>query len=95
MTITQPELRPHFWKTVTSVAWHNPSALEYAIILITFYLHMGTFSKFLIGDLTRQIEAADVEDPGGRISEARLQSRISVAANAQISQPTIHVDDAA
>lgn len=98
MTVTQPELRPHFWKTVTSVGWRNPAALEYVIILITFYLHMGTFSKFLIGDLARQIEAADVEDPGGRISAAASLPRvpsIPMVASQPMARPPMHVGDAA
>ncbi len=63
MTVTCPELRPHFWKTVTSVARKNPAALESMIILISFYLHMGTFSKIIIRDLGHQIEVARKEVP--------------------------------
>jgi radical SAM superfamily enzyme YgiQ (UPF0313 family) len=61
MTVVRPELRRHFWKTVLDVGRHNPSALEYVIILITFYLHMGTFSQTLIKDLGGQIADAAAE----------------------------------
>ena len=43
------------------MARHNPSALPYAVILITFYLHMGPFAGVLIKDLARQIDEAPVE----------------------------------
>ena len=61
MTFTQPELRRHYWKTLVDVARHNPAAFEYCVILITFYLHMGTFAKFLIKELERQIAESPPE----------------------------------
>lgn len=61
MTVKRPELRAPFWRTVTDVARHNPAALPYVIIMITFYLHLGTFASFLIGELGRQINAAAPE----------------------------------
>ena len=61
--VTRPELRPHFWKTVWSVGRQNPAALEFMIILISFYLHMGTFAKVIIRDLDRQIVDAQLETP--------------------------------
>jgi hypothetical protein len=62
MTVTRPELRRPFWRTVTDVARHNPAALEYVIIMITFYLHLGTFASFLNKDLDRKI-ALEEKDP--------------------------------
>ncbi len=63
LTVTRPELRPHFWKTVWSVGRQNPAALEFMIILISFYLHMGTFAQVIIRDLDRQIDEAQLEKP--------------------------------
>jgi radical SAM superfamily enzyme YgiQ (UPF0313 family) len=62
MTVTRPELRRPFWRTVTDVARHNPAALEYVIIMITFYLHLGTFASFVNKDLIRQI-AVEEKNP--------------------------------
>lgn len=59
VTIEQPELRRPFWRTIVDIARHNPSALESVIILMTFYLHVGAFARFLTGALTEQIEATE------------------------------------
>ena len=56
MTVTRPELRRPFWRTVTDVARHNPAALESVIVMITFYLHLGQFAGVVIKELTRLIE---------------------------------------
>ena len=55
MTITRPELRRPFWRTVTDVARRNPAALECVIIMITFYLHLGTFASFVTKGLDHRI----------------------------------------
>jgi len=55
MTITRPELRRPFWRTVTDVARRNPAALESVIIMLTFYLHLGAFASFVTKGLDHQI----------------------------------------
>jgi radical SAM superfamily enzyme YgiQ (UPF0313 family) len=59
MTVRRPELRRHFWRTVYDCARHNIGALEYVITMMVFYLHLGTFAKFLIDELDRQIATID------------------------------------
>jgi radical SAM superfamily enzyme YgiQ (UPF0313 family) len=59
MTVQRPELRRHFWRTFIDCARNNIGALEYVIQMMAFYLHLGTFAKFLINDLDRQIEIID------------------------------------
>ena len=60
MSVTMPELRNEFWKTMTTVGRRNMPALEYAVILMCFYLHMGTFAQKVIADLERQIAEAEL-----------------------------------
>ena len=55
MTIIQPHLRSLYWRTVLETARHNPSALEFVLILLAFYLHLGRFSQYVIQELDRQI----------------------------------------
>jgi radical SAM superfamily enzyme YgiQ (UPF0313 family) len=62
MTIQRPELRRHFWSTIVDCARHNPSGLQCVGTLIVLYLHLGTFAKFLIEGLDRQIETIDCDD---------------------------------
>ncbi len=59
MTVTRPALRKHFWGAFFDTAWHNPSALESVIALIAFYVHLGPFAGFLLGDIDRKIEDLD------------------------------------
>jgi radical SAM superfamily enzyme YgiQ (UPF0313 family) len=60
LTVSQPELRGHFWRTLASVAWRNPHAIEPVIFLMVFYLHLGAFAQHLARDIDRQIEAIDM-----------------------------------
>ena len=55
----RPGMRWQFWRTVADVLVHNPAAFEFVLILCAFYLHLGPFSRYVIGELDRQI--ADVE----------------------------------
>lgn len=61
VTVQKPELRWHFWRTLTDTARHNPAALQTVIALITFYLHLGPFAGYLIKDLDHQIDSIDSE----------------------------------
>jgi radical SAM superfamily enzyme YgiQ (UPF0313 family) len=63
MTVTRPELRRPFWRTVADVARHNPAALKYVITMITLYLHLGTFASTLNRDLDRKIAVEDRNQP--------------------------------
>jgi hypothetical protein len=55
MTVRRPELRAHFWRTFIDCARTNPAALEYVVMLMVVYLHLGTFAKSVIGELDRKI----------------------------------------
>lgn len=61
MTVHKPELRRHFWRTIADCARHNIGAMESVITMMTFYLRLGPFAKFLIDDLERQIAKIDSE----------------------------------
>jgi radical SAM superfamily enzyme YgiQ (UPF0313 family) len=59
MTITMPELRREFWRTLFDCGRHNIGALEHVVALMVFYLHLGPFARVLIQDLDRQIATLD------------------------------------
>ena len=59
MTVRCPDLRRHFWKILAGTALHNPRALQSAITLMVFYLHLGAFSRQLVSDLDKQIAATE------------------------------------
>jgi radical SAM superfamily enzyme YgiQ (UPF0313 family) len=69
MTARRPDLRRHFWRTFADTARHNPSALEFVISLIVFYLHLGRFSQHLVRELDKQI-ATTIDTSGQRVLTA-------------------------
>jgi radical SAM superfamily enzyme YgiQ (UPF0313 family) len=60
--VTQiPGAREPFWKTLTSCAKTNPSALRYIVMLMAIYLHLGPYSRYVISAVERRIAALDAE----------------------------------
>jgi hypothetical protein len=60
---TLPEVREPFWKTFVEVAKTNPGALRYIVMLMALYLHLGPFSKHVIGEIDRRITELDSVPP--------------------------------
>jgi hypothetical protein len=60
---TLPEVREPFWKTFVEVAKTNPAALRYIVMLMALYLHLGPFSKHVIGEIDRRIAELDDLEP--------------------------------
>jgi radical SAM superfamily enzyme YgiQ (UPF0313 family) len=56
-----PEVREPFWKTFVEVAKTNPGALRYIVMLMALYMHLGPFSKNVIGEIDRRIAQLDVK----------------------------------
>jgi hypothetical protein len=58
-----PEVREPFWKTFVELAKTNPGALRYIVMLMALYLHLGPFSKRVIGEIDRRIGELDDMPP--------------------------------
>lgn len=56
-----PEAREAFWNTFTHCAQSNPAALRYVVMLMALYLHLGPFSRQVIGKIDRRIAELDRE----------------------------------
>jgi hypothetical protein len=54
-----PEVREPFWKTFVEVAKTNPGALRYIVMLMALYMHLGPFSKRVIGEIDCRIAELD------------------------------------
>ncbi|WP_291363439.1 B12-binding domain-containing radical SAM protein [Acetobacter sp. UBA5411] len=48
-----------FWRMLLDCALHNPKALPYVIMTSALYLHLGPFSRQVIGDIDREIANID------------------------------------
>jgi Domain of unknown function (DUF4070) len=64
-----PDAREPFWNTFVQVAKSNPNALRYIVMLMALYMHLGPFSKHVIGEIDRRIFELD---------EAKIRSSTEV-----------------
>ena len=60
---TLPEVRGPFWKTFVEISKSNPDALRQIVTLMAMYLHLGPFSKHVIGEIDRRIRELDEVAP--------------------------------
>jgi hypothetical protein len=58
-----PEVREPFWKTFVEVAKTNSGALRYIVMLMALYVHLGPFSKRVIGEIDRRMAELDAMSP--------------------------------
>jgi radical SAM superfamily enzyme len=75
-----PEAREPFWKTFVEVAKTNPGALRQIVTLMAMYLHLGPFSKHVIGEINRRLHELDETAPA--TVAAMSAYREAVAAHA-------------
>lgn len=48
-----------FWRMLVDCALHNPKALPYVVMTSALYLHLGPFSRQVIGEIDREISDVD------------------------------------
>jgi hypothetical protein len=75
-----PEVREPFWKTFVEVAKTNPGALRYIVMLMALYMHLGPFSKRVIGEIDRRIAELD-DKPLVITPQAIRDARHQIAAS--------------
>ncbi len=56
-----PQTREPFWRTFIACAKSNPAALRYIVMLMAMYLHLGPYSRHVIGAIERRLAALDGE----------------------------------
>jgi radical SAM superfamily enzyme YgiQ (UPF0313 family) len=59
MTVRQPELRRYYWRTVFDCLRSRPRNLYAVSTLMAFYLHVGAFAQYLVGELDGEIALLD------------------------------------
>jgi radical SAM superfamily enzyme YgiQ (UPF0313 family) len=62
------DYRGEYWKTVLFTLFRNPRSFSYAIALCALYAHFGSYSRYLVGVLDRQIEA-EIRNPSKSYEE--------------------------
>ncbi len=74
-----PEAREPFWIAFVEVAKTNPNALRYIVMLMALYMHLGPFSKNVIGEIDRRIAQLDEENRGSAAEVVMAGSYVSTA----------------
>lgn len=59
MTVTHPELRPHFWGAVADCALNYRSSLRAVMVFGSLYLDIGESNRHVVEAMKRQIAAID------------------------------------
>lgn len=65
-------VRREFWKTLVDCLAHNRRALPYVMMMVALYVHLGPFSRQVIGQVQQQI--ADIDN--GRHPQIRAKQRV-------------------
>ena len=58
-----PEAREAFWEVFKECRKSNPGALLHIMSFMVLYIHLGPFSRFVIREIDRRIEALDASVP--------------------------------
>jgi hypothetical protein len=67
-----PEAREPFWIAFVEVTKTNPNALRYIVMLMALYMHLGPFSKNVIGEIDRRIAQLDEANSGSAGEDAHM-----------------------
>jgi hypothetical protein len=54
-----PEPRDLFRRALTECVARNPNSIEYIVLLMAFYLHVGPFSREVIGRIENMMAALE------------------------------------
>jgi len=76
-----PEVREPFWRTFVEVAKTNPGALRYIVMLMALYLHLGPFSKHVIGEVDRRIAELDGMHPVRAVGSSARARPVNATGN--------------
>ncbi len=59
MIVRQPEHRRPYLSLLSYCIRHNPHALNAALIMYALFVHLGPFSRYVVGEIDAQIAAVE------------------------------------
>ncbi|SHL34708.1 B12-binding domain-containing radical SAM protein [Roseibium suaedae] len=62
MTFKNTTYRGPFWRTLMHTAFHNFGAVKPVMMMIALYVHLGPFSRYVVGQIDKQIEEIERGD---------------------------------
>ena len=71
-----PQPREIFWPTFTKCVSSNPASARWIVALTALYLHLGPFSRYVIGQIEQKIVELDADgfDPRMGADVSRVQA---------------------
>lgn len=78
MTAAKGGVRYEFWRTVLDCLVNNRQALPYVMMMVALYLHLGPFSRNVIGQVQRQITALAGSEQSFAVPVAEMPARAAV-----------------
>jgi radical SAM superfamily enzyme YgiQ (UPF0313 family) len=76
INMRRPNLRTHFWRTFIDCARTNPAALDYVVMMMVVYLHLGRFAESVIRELENKIELDGCAKPALNVAH-HMQSSVA------------------
>ena len=80
ITCHRPGLRVPFWRFIAFALLRNPRAIEFVLMNVVMFLHVGRFSRFVVGDMERRIAEIDAGRDSMRPGRAGLAAVAGVPA---------------
>jgi radical SAM superfamily enzyme YgiQ (UPF0313 family) len=74
-----PEPREIFWPTFSKCISGNPDSARWIVALIALYLHLGPFSRYVVGKIDEKIDRLDASC--GLAQPLKIDSRLTEVAN--------------
>ena len=59
VTFTRPRLAGRFWLSIARCLVTNPGAVRSVVMMLALYAHLGPFSRYVVGEIDRKIDAVD------------------------------------
>ncbi len=61
ISVGRPDMRRQTWELFFHILWHNPRALPAMMRLVALYVHLGPFSQYVTGQISKQVDAIDAQ----------------------------------
>ena len=70
-----PEPKRIFWEAFTRCVATNPKSVRYVVLLLAFYMHLGPFSRYVIGRIDQMIAELPEDAPAPHVIAHETERR--------------------
>ena len=80
-----PEPREIFWPTITKCISSNPQSARWIVALTALYLHLGPFSRYVVGQIEQKLEGLETPSLINANSPFDLKSQATTQLYEQVA----------